>query len=64
MSGTEVKNRLMEKEQEYHDRLKATILDFTHQMNVKDVKIANQELVILKLTAELEDVDKLWEKIL
>jgi len=64
MSGTEVNQRLIEKEKEYHDRLKATILDFTHQMNIKDVKIANQETEIIRLTQDLKEANDRLEKML
>jgi len=64
MSGTEVNQRLIEKEKEYHDRLKSTILDFTHQMNIKDVKIANQEAEITRLTKALKEANDKLEKML
>jgi len=64
MSGTEVNQRLIEKEKEYHDRLKSTILDFTHQMNIKDVKIANQEVEIIRLTKALKEANDKLEKML
>ena len=56
MSGKEVADRLLEKEKEYHDRLKATIIDFTHQMNIKDVKIAKLEAELLEAKKEANDL--------
>ncbi|GAG42665.1 unnamed protein product, partial [marine sediment metagenome] len=49
----------------YHDKLKETILDFTHEMNLKDVNIGNQEIEILKLRqhlgAAIWRLEEVWE---